>query len=244
MPFDLFELMNRSILPVEHRANWSPVVTRECGEPLVPMTSILSPSIRCHPQYRIRGVPHSLDCCYCRQGVAGKLVQISDWLSGSNLALVIWDAWRPFAVQQALYEAYKAQLRRQYPDASEDELDMRTRKFVALPSRDPARPSPHLTGGALDVTLGDAEGNELPMGTGFDDFSEPAMTCHYETLQAQRPLSDQELGFLRNRRLLVHLMSQAGFTNYEEEWWHYDLGNRRWAALTCQTAVYGPIELA
>ncbi len=243
MSLNSLELMNRPLLPPSGRVDWGSVTTRECGEPLVPVSSVLSSEIQCNPQYRIRGVPYSLDCCYCRQGVARKLAQISDWLRNSKLTLIIWDAWRPFAVQKALYDAYKERLRHERPTASEDELDAKTRRFVAFPSRDPAPPSPHLTGGALDVTLGKAEGHELPMGTGFDDFSDCAMTRYYEVLQEQRPLTVQELEFLRNRRLLVHLMAQAGFINYEEEWWHYDFGNRRWAAQTGRPAIYGPVEL-
>jgi len=243
MSQNLFELAKQPILPASSRVDWSTVATHEYGEPLVPVTSVLSQAIRCDPQYRLRGVPHSLDCCYCRQGVAHKLTQISDWLLGSQLTLIIWDAWRPVAVQKALYDAYKERLRCEYPAASEDELDASTRRFVAFPSRDPMQPSPHLTGGALDVTLGDAQGHELPMGTGFDDFSDCAMTRTYEVLQAQRPLTQRELEYLENRRLLVHVMAQAGFINYSEEWWHYDFGNRRWAAQAGRPAIYGPIEL-
>lgn len=242
MSLNSLELMNRPILPPNGPADWSSVITRECGEPLVPVSSVLCPEIQCNPQYRIRGVPHSLDCCYCRRGVARKLAQISEWLRSSHLTLIIWDAWRPIVVQRALYDAYKDRLGHEHPHASEDELDARTQRFVAFPSRDPARPSPHLTGGALDVTLGDVQGHELRMGTGFDDFSDGAMTRYYEVLQEQRPLTEKESEFLRNRRLLAHLMAQAGFMNYEQEWWHYDLGNRRWAAQTAQPAIYGPVE--
>jgi len=242
MSLNSLEWMNCPILPPNSPADWNSVITRECGELLVPVSSILSSEIRCNPQYRIRGVPHSLDCCYCRQGVARKLAQMSDWLRRFNLILIIWDAWRPVAVQKALYDAYKERLRHEHPNASEDELDARARRFVAFQSRDQARPSPHLTGGALDVTLGDAQGHELPMGTGFDDFSDGAMTRYYEVLQEQRPLTESELEFLKNRRLLVHVMAQAGFMNYEQEWWHYDFGNRRWAAQTAQPAIYGPVE--
>ena len=162
----LIELVNRPIPPVSSRVDGSTVATLECGEPLVPVTSVLSQAIRCNPQYRLRGVPHSLDCCYCRQGVAHKLAQASDWLLGSHLTLVIWDAWRPVAVQQALYDAYKERLRHEHLQASEDELDAKTRRFVAFPSHDLARPSPHLTGGALDVTLGGSDGSACDLWPG------------------------------------------------------------------------------
>ena len=80
MSQNLFELANRPIPLMSGRVDLSTVATHECGQPLVPVTSVLSQAIRCNPQYRLRGVPHSLDCCYCRQGVARKLAQISDWL--------------------------------------------------------------------------------------------------------------------------------------------------------------------
>ena len=37
-------------------------------------------------------------------------------------------------------------------------------------------------------------------------------------------------------------MTEAGFQNYEEEWWHYDYGNVTWARKAHkQQAIYGPI---
>ena len=34
-------------------------------------------------------------------------------------------------------------------------------------------------------------------------------------------------------------MAAQGFTNYEEEWWHFDYGDPSWARLTGQPACYG-----
>ncbi|MED4919243.1 M15 family metallopeptidase, partial [Geobacillus thermodenitrificans] len=48
-----------------------------------------------------------------------------------------------------------------------------------------------------------------------------------------------------NRKLLKSIMEKAGFTNYDEEWWHYDYGNQNWALKTGNEAIYGGVlELA
>lgn len=31
--------------------------------------------------------------------------------------------------------------------------------------------------------------------------------------------------FMYRRRLLYQVMSEAGFTGYENEWWHFNCGN-------------------
>ena len=46
----------------------------------------------------------------------------------------------------------------------------------------------------------------------------------------------------KNRCILFHSMKEAGFQNYEEEWWHYDYGNVTWARKAHKLqAIYGPI---
>ena len=44
-----------------------------------------------------------------------------------------------------------------------------------------------------------------------------------------------------NRRLLHHLMTQAGFAPNPYEWWHFGYGERVWAQLNrAPFAFYGP----
>jgi hypothetical protein len=33
----------------------------------------------------------------------------------------------------------------------------------------------------------------------------------------------------------------VGFTNYREEWWHFDYGNRFWAKLNGTDSIYGAV---
>lgn len=82
---------------------------------------------------------------------------------------------------------------------------------------DPRRGSPHSRGVAIDLTLLDAAGNELDMGTGFDAFT--PLSHHGNTeisAEAQR-----------NRMLLMGIMTTAGWDFYRNEWWHYQLFNSR-----------------
>lgn len=79
---------------------------------------------------------------------------------------------------------------------------------------DPRVGSPHSRGVAVDLTLTELEtGEVVEMGSGFDDF---------------RPLShhgrtDIPPGAQRYRYLLLGIMVSAGWTHYENEWWHYQL---------------------
>lgn len=111
-------------------------------------------------------------------------------------------------------------------------------KYVAIPTRDLMKPSPHLTGGAVDLTLANEQG-WIDMGTGFDDFTEKAQLEWYER---KASLSPQEKTIRDYRRLLRQVMENAGFVSNSEEWWHYDYGNRRWANATGGSILYYGIE--
>jgi zinc D-Ala-D-Ala dipeptidase len=83
------------------------------------------------------------------------------------------------------------------------------RHFLA----DPRQGSPHSRGIAVDLTLLDADGNELDMGTGFDAFTPLSHHANLDVAQAAQ----------RNRFLLLGLMTAAGWDFYGNEWWHYQL---------------------
>ena len=76
---------------------------------------------------------------------------------------------------------------------------------------------------ALDLTLLDADGRELDMGTGFDDMTELSHPALEEGFLLAGRLSEQQLA---NRRLLRAAMLQAGFFGINTEWWHFDCGDR------------------
>jgi len=206
----------------------------DSGEPLIPLIG-LSPKITLYPYYFYHRVPFSIQACYLRAGAAQRLKQAASYLP-DGIHFVVLDAWRPFEVQRALYEMIQDDLRRQYNE--EEKVQTELAKFVAVPSNNIDRPSPHLTGGAIDLTLGSQNG-WLNMGTEFDEFTEKAKANYYENLTT---LTVEEQEIRENRRLLKKVMTQAGFTAYEEEWWHFDYGNQRWAMETQSVPIYRGIK--
>lgn len=207
----------------------------ESKEPLVPLKQY-APALEVYPAYHHAGLPSARPDCLVRQSVAQRLLLASSLLPADQ-HLVLLDGWRPLEVQQALYDQFKNHLLGQGWTENEA-FYQELHRFVARPSSNPARPPRHLTGGAVDLTIAGPHG-WLDMGTPFDDFSERAATRFFE---ATEPVNESERKARDNRRMLYHAMLQAGFTNYSDEWWHYDYGNQAWAALTgARTAIYGGI---
>lgn len=216
----------------------------ECNEKLVPL-SLCPDKILVNPQYYIQNIAGALPECYARETVHKKIIEAASLLP-PGYRFVVLDCWRPLKVQQALFDSLKNELKRRYPSLSEEELTDKTLTYVALPSRDAQKPSPHNTGGAVDLTIADENGLLLNMGTDFDDSTAKAGTAYFEQQLAKgAKLSLPELEALKNRRLLFHVLTSVGFTNYPDEWWHYDYGNQNWAWMSgSEYAIYGKIAPA
>lgn len=135
-------------------------------------------------------VIYDFDECYLRYGTVAKLAAVQSDLRELGLGLKIWDGFRPVSAQYALWEAC--------PDT----------RFVADPRKGFSN---HSRGNTVDVTLVDAEGREVVMPTGFDDF----------TPMANRDYSDCPADAANNAILLEILMEKHGFSGYKGEWWHF-----------------------
>lgn len=79
----------------------------------------------------------------------------------------------------------------------------------------------------------------LQMGTVFDGVYPETATRFFEELDQGR-FTNIEREVRDNRRLLCNTMAEAGFSNYPEEWWHFDFGNQFDMARTGRQAIYGP----
>lgn len=205
------------------------------GEPLIRVDGI-SARIRYAAAYHAAGIAGAPRECLLRAGV-WPMLERAVCLLPEEYGLLIFDAYRPLAVQKALYDAYAGRVRRAHPAYTPEQLAAAVDDFVALPKADPKRPAPHATGGAVDLTLC-LDGAPLDMGTGFDDFTANARTAAWE----ETPRTPQDEAIRANRRLLYHTMRAAGFVNYSEEWWHYSYGDRLWARTFGKTPVYGLAE--
>jgi len=114
--------------------------------------------------------------------------------------LLVLDAGRPRHAQQALFDAV-----RKTP----------YRRFMT----DPREGSVHAYGMAVDVTILDASGKPLDMGTSYDDLE--ARSGEIYELQALREgsLTQQQVD---NRKLLRTIMRAGGFKYIDLEWWHFN----------------------
>lgn len=209
------------------------------GERLVPMSLAPAP-VSVFPAYARLGIPGAVPECFVREGVYRALLAAARSLP-EGIGLIVLDGWRPWRVQQYLFDTLHEAIHHHHPDLSEAELLERTREFVSVPSRDPLAPSPHLTGGAVDVTLCDADGLPLEMGTLFDEAIPASHSDYFEHLETLTP---QQHKARYHRRLLYHTLHRQGFTNLPSEWWHFDFGDQLWAYYGPHDhAHYGPAEL-
>ena len=183
-------------------------------------------------QYPLMKMKNSVSDCFVREEVFDKLLKVSKALDG-RYRLKILDAWRPLALQYELYYTYRELILKEFRlENKDDNLQSEIiNKFVSYPSDDFMVPPVHTTGGAVDLTLTDINGNELEMGTGFDSFSDKTRTDYYET-------NSIDLNIRNNRRILYNAMISAGFTNLPSEWWHFDFGDRFWGYYNNKPAIY------
>lgn len=206
--------------------NYTEIPVEDNDEPLVDLAGY---DFVLEPRYFQQGFSND-EKMYARQGVAEKLVAIQKRLTPNRLKL--WDVYRSREVQQNIYQDYWSRLTAENPEWDEQKLRLETGKFVS-PTNVPGRIPPHATGGAIDVTLVDKEGAELPMGTDHDFFGSEAGPFHFEIYRTNEAVR-------KNRELLRNAMLAEGFTLDGDEWWHFDYGNQIWALKSGRSAaMYG-----
>lgn len=194
-----------------------------------------------NPPYYVTA-PGSLPELFVRLSVLSRLRAVNDRLRRAGLEIFLYDAWRPQAIQRFFHdEWFPAWLRERRPDLEGDRLVEEVEKYWSAPTSGPASPSPHSTGGALDLTLIFSHNRQpLFMGGIFDDLTRLAWTDGCEGTGGLS-MSDDEAR--ANRRLLYWVMTEAGFSNNPTEWWHYSWGDQMWARLTgASAAVFGACD--
>jgi zinc D-Ala-D-Ala dipeptidase len=189
-----------------------------------------------NPPYHTR-IPGAIAELFVRQSVGEKLCTVNARLAGAGIELYLLDAWRPQAVQRHFHDVwFPAWLSKRQPELVGQALVEEVEKYWSAPTSGASSPSPHSTGGAVDLTLRFvATKQPLFMGGLFDDVTEDAWT---DSLERQQLVSMSDDEACANRRLLYWVMSEAGFANNPTEWWHYSWGDQMWARLTGQPAAY------
>ena len=124
---------------------------------------------------------------------ADALIRAHKRALADGFGLTIFDAYRPWAVTKALWDA----------------TPRRDRNYVA----NPRKGSRHNRGCAVDLSLHDLNtGALIEMPTPFDDFSE----------KAHRDYAGASPTATANRARLETYMQGEGFTGLSNEWWHFD----------------------
>jgi zinc D-Ala-D-Ala dipeptidase len=126
-----------------------------------------------------------------REAVAQRLVIVQEYLRKKGYGLKIWDAYRPQSAQEKLWRL------------------THNHSFVADPKE--GRGSMHIRGAAVDATLVDSSGNDVPMPTDFDSFTPAALLEYRGRSPAVR----------ENLKLLQKAMAHGGFYGLRTEWWHF-----------------------
>ncbi len=239
--------------PPEHRARGYrnlPIAFNGAAnnEPLVPLSDYgvrgenFYAQPRNPPYYAV--IPGSIETLSLRRGAAERLREANARLAEAGLELFIFDAWRPQAVQAYFHDRWlPAELRKRKPQLSEAELAAEVTNYWAAPSTGADAPSPHSTGGAVDLTIRWKNGDPLWMGSLFDDASPLAHTDRFETETDDAAFSFSNEEARANRRLLYWLMVDAGFASNPSEWWHFSFGDQMWAKLRNEPeALYAGAE--
>jgi len=213
--------MKKSIPVLPDLTGWKDRSVDERHESYVSLNH-LSPHIRCIPQHYRMGLPGTRHEMLVRSSVASRLLHASYNLP-KHYSFVIWDTWRHPSTENVLHER-----------CSMTDTSLAETWF-------PRFPGPHQTGGSLSLSILDANGRTLDMGTTFDEWTLHACTRYYEEKMEQgEVLSSEDITRLHNRRLLFHLMQDAGFVNHPACWYQFHYGNAYWAAATGEPACYHP----
>ena len=177
--------------------------------------------IKIDMMYPKLGMKNKIDKCYLVKEVYNKLLEASSYLP-RGYSFKILDAYRPFSLQEELYDKYFKKIESIFNLESYSNLEKQKfiNHFVAFPDKN--YPPAHTTGSAIDITL-IKDGKDIDMGCSFDEFSVRSYTNYYK---------DKNSTIHNNRMILYNCMIKAGFTNIETEFWHYDYGNRNWSKET------------
>lgn len=197
-----------------------------------------------HPQIKIKPMYYELGfspsaSIFGRKLVLDKLLQALLNIP-KEYGFLIWDVYRPREVQGKLFNWMKGEIKQKHPHLSDSEVSQEASKYMSPPSKvgDTYCP-PHLSGGAIDLTLFDlSNGVELEMGTPFDDCTHIAHRDYFDSIVIDSKEKEQ---IRKNRVLLRSAMESVGFTSYQYEWWHFDIGNIFWSKAVNHSPLFGPL---
>lgn len=148
--------------------------------------------------------------CFLLKPAAEALARVEHSLRQQQMALKIWDCYRPTRAVAAFvrwaHDDDSHTKAAHYPNVDKSQL---LGEYIAPVSG-------HSRGATVDLTMMQCDAHDrhcepLDMGTHFDLFDPLAHTDSPDATAAQHA----------NRERLLHAMAAQGFENYSAEWWHY-----------------------
>lgn len=161
--FELTDQLEAPIPELPTIAGWKEIRLHPTNEKLVPLgifsdnddiftSAVYAAEYADSPYVNSDALDSSLVTMFVRESVASKLRHAQQLLP-QGYHLVVYDSYRSLEVQGTLYKQYYSKLQELYPDWTDEQLSIETQKYVSIPSDDLERPSPHNTGGSVDVAL-------------------------------------------------------------------------------------------
>lgn len=146
----------------------------------------------------------NLERVYVHPDVARKIKKAQALLQkeDSSLSLLVFDGVRPLSIQKKMWDEVKLP-------------GWKKGKFLS----NPAYGSLHNYGAAVDVSISTVSGQELDMGTPYDDTASLAYPIMESQFLAQGKLTKEQV---KNRQLLRKIMYVSGFFGIQTEWWHFN----------------------
>ena len=200
---------------------YSHIPIAECGEALQPIPDRFA-RVNPHPYQSLGADYGDRSPFMLREGAILALIKAETYLQClyPNWRLLIFDAYRPIAVQKFMVDYTTQALSQKYKLALDDpQLQELVFTFWAVPSDNPLHPPPHSTAGAIDLTLM-KDGIPIDMGAPIDESSERSFPDYFQTLNPE---------VHHHRQILLKVMTYAGWVRHPQEWWHFSIGDQSWA---------------
>jgi len=210
------------------------IPVKECGEPLI--------DLRNQTEIAFGPPPEKPDnICYTkvRKTVYEMLCKAQEILP-KGVRFCLYEGWRSLDLQSELFQKMYQNNQEHFPQLNHEELFMETMKLVS-PSTlldGSMNIPPHATGAAIDIYLIDENGVLLDMGLPIDQWSTDIGACLSQTNSSYINPNARH-----NREIMSNALSQMGFVNYPNEYWHWSYGDRYWAYCTqASWAIYDSID--
>lgn len=179
------------------------------------------------PSAFLRGYT-KIETIFLRESVVLKLHEAMNLLP-KGYRFKIYDGFRTREVQKKMFTETFDLVKRTHADWSEEKIIEYVQLFVAPADLDLL--PPHLTGGAVDLTIIDTNENELDMGGAYGTVATEVRRDYFKT---------RNTAVHKNRMTLYAAMKSVEMFSYSNEWWHYNFGNQAWAyELKKDFAFYG-----